>query len=363
MIKIPSIIEIRDNILADIKNKLYNKEGSISMFERSVWVIVATAFAGAVRVGFEYARYQYNQIFTSTADIRSLKLKGEQYGIYQKQGKVTILEVKFTGASGTEVPINTSLIYNDFIYITEKNTVLDADGVATLNIMSTIFGDSTALSTGIELTLISPIASVDSFATVTNIIFKGENTENIEDLRARIATFERAKPQGGAIPDFINRTLEVPSVTKAFLLRPAINNRTVTVYPLISDESRIPSNDKIKEVKEYLEDPSWMPPCEIVVKKVKVIKVNIDVHAIMPDNESIKILIENSCKNLIRSIYPLQYPYEIGNDTISTANLQSAALFSGAKAIELSISLDNGGSVPYTLKLGEILDIGKITWV
>jgi len=362
MIKIPSIIEIRNNILVDIKNKLYNKEGSISMLERSVWVIVATAFAGAVRIGFEYARYQYNQIFTSTADINSLKLKGEQYGIYQKQGDATILEVKFTGSVGISVPQNTSLIYGDFIYITEKNIFLDADGVASVEAVSTIHGEFTALSVGIELTLISPIASVDTFAIVTNIVVKGENTENIEDLRSRISTFERAKPQGGAIPDFVNRALEVASITKAFVVRPSINNRIVTVYPLVSGNDRIPNDAKIEEVKNHLENPSWSPPCDIVVEKVKVIKVNIDVYAIMPNNESIKVLIENSCKDLVRSIYPLQYPYEVGNDTISTANLQSAALLSNAKAIELGINLDNGGSIPYSLKLGEILDIGKITW-
>ena len=362
MIKIPSIIEIRNNILVDIKNKLYNKEGSISMLERSVWVIVATAFAGAIRVGFEYGRYQYNQIFTSTADINSLKLKGEQYGIYQKQGKATILEVRFTGSMGIAVPQNTSLIYGDFIYITNKNIIINEDGEANVNIESTIHGENTALSVGIELSLISPIASVDTFVTVTKIIVKGENTENIEDLRSRISTFERAKPQGGAIPDFINRALEVASITKAFVLRPSINNRIVTVYPLVSGKERIPSDEKIDEVKTHLENPSWLPPCDVVVEKVKVIKVNINVYAVMPNNESIKVLIENSFKDLVRSIYPVQYPYEIGNDTISTANLQSAALLSNAKAIELDISLDNEGAIPYTLKLGEILDIGKVTW-
>ena len=365
MTKIPSIVEIRDNFLNDIQTKLYSNEGGIPMLQRSTWVIIALAVAGVLRAGYEYARYQYNQIFTSTADKDSLILKGEQYGIFLAQGNPTILEIKFTGDIGVEIPSNTQVIANNYIYTTNNLGTLDADGQALIEVTATIFGDVTILTIGSEVNLVSPIAQVDNIGLVTTIITRGQSSENIEDYRKRIQFYERNKPQGGSIPDFVTRALEVPLITAAFVDLPTSNNRIVKVYPLTDGSSgtRIPSAEKLAEVLAYMTEDYWKPPCTIEVLPSTELEIEVNITAIIPDTDAMKTIVTEAWEKMLLTIYPLQYTYQTGtDDLISSANFQGEARLVGAKAIELSIYISSTVTIPYKLQIGQILKLGKVTW-
>ena len=362
---IPKINEIRDKILTDIKNKLYTNKAGIPMLQRSVWVVIATAFAGGLRACYEYSRYQYRQIFTSTADINSLKLRGEQYGLFQKKGGYSIIEIEFTGEAESFIPMNTQFTANGFIYTSDNNYDVDENGKIIFMATATTIGDYTALPLGTKINIVSPVAGVSDSGSLTSVIKIGSNDENIEDYRNRITIFERAKPQGGAIPDFVNWCLNVGGINRAFVLTPKIDNRTVTVYPLTdgSGGTRIPNDEKIAEVLAYLTDPVRLPPCDVIVKKVNEISISVAVSSLNPDNEATKQLIEIGWAKMINAKYPLQYKYQTDvNNLISTSIFSSEALLCGAKAIELTIKLSNSGGIPYVLKIGEIAKLGAITW-
>ena len=356
MKQIPTLKEIRDNILSDIKTELYSDKAESVMLVRSVWFVFATVYAAVLKSCYEFARYMYIQIFTSTADEESLELRGQQYGIYRKKGKNTVLSVKVKGEAFAEIPENSQLIHDDYIYLTKSKTKLDIGGEGKAEIISTIIGNDTILPEGETLTFISPIANIDSNAVVEKTIEDGEEEEAIETLRNRIQTYERTRPQGGAVPDFILWTTEVPEIADAMILRATQDDRTVTVYP-IADEStgsRIP-------------DEKRCPPCIVKVKAPVELTIDITVRNLSPFTDASKTKLENAWSNFLKTKKPKQYTNDNDVDNlIDKATLISTALLNDIRTLDIdSISIVDKPSisVPYVLQIGELVKLGTVTYV
>lgn len=369
MKQIPTLKEIRDNILSDIKTELYSDKAQSVMLVRSVWFVFATVYAAVLKSCYEFARYMYRQIFTSTADEESLELRGQQYGIYRKKGKNTVFLVKVKGEAFAEIPQNSQLIHDDYIYLTKSKTKLDIAGEGKAEIISTIIGNDTILPEGETLTFISPIANIDSNAVVEKTIEEGEEEEAIETLRNRIQTYERTRPQGGAVPDFILWTTEVPEIADAMILRATQDDRTVTVYP-IADEStgsRIPDEKKLQEVLDYVSDEKRCPPCIVKVKAPVELTIDITVRNLSPFTDASKTKLENAWSNFLKTKKPKQYTNDNDVDNlIDKATLISTALLNDIRTLDIdSISIvdEPSVSVPYVLKIGELVKLGTVTYV
>lgn len=369
MKQIPTLKEIRDNILSGIKTEIYSDKAESVMLERSVWFVFASALAAVFRNCYEFARYKYNQIFTSTADSESLEFKGNQYGIYRKKGKNTVLSIKITGDAFAEIPQNSQIIHDDYIYLTKNKTQLDVGGEGKAEIVSTIIGKDTILQEGETLTFISPISNIDSNAVVEKIIEEGEEEEAIETYRNKIQVFERTRPQGGAVPDFILWTLEVPEIVGAMIIPVQKVNDPVKVYPIADEKtgSRIPSDEKITEVLNYVSDDVRRPPCIVEVHKPKELSINITVRNLSPYSEASKKRLEDVWNTYLRKKRPKQYTnQEDADDVISSSTLISMALSSAEikdlVITNMSIEEKPSEAIPYTLKLGELAKLGTVTY-
>ncbi len=363
---IPSVKEIRDRILTELKSRFYPTESGITMSSRSGWVVIATAFAATIRSGYEYARYQKRQIFTATADISSLITKGEQIGIYQKKGSSTQIQVSFAGEVGTYISKSTQITASSFIYLIDETTDADDDGIILATATATTTGDSTALAIDTEVKLVTPIKSVSSTGTITEILILGSDAETTEEYRARIAAYEKSRPQGGAVPDFISWACEVDGISNAFVKTPYTDNRLVTIYPLTSDsgDERIPSDEKIAEVLAYVSDTVRCPPCEVAVSKWEIIPIDVTVTNLVPSTEELKATIIAAWETMCNEKIPMQYDNEAtSSDLIATSSFVNAAMTAGAKACEVpTISITGGRSIPYNLAIGELYKLGTVTW-
>lgn len=365
MKEIPTIEEIRDNILSNIKSKLYTEKAGIPMLERSVWKILATAFSGIISNCYQNSRYIYRQLFTATADLDSLEFKGEQYGIFLKQGTKTTLTVQFTGEANSKIPKNTQLIFLDSVYLTDDLYIISENGLTLGKITSVETGEKSVKAIGETINIMTPVAGVSEIAVVVEILKKGKNAETVDSFRNRIQTFERSRPQGGAIPDFINWSLEVDGVIKTFVERSNTKPRIVTVYPLaaITGDGRLPDNIKLKEVESYLNDPVRCPPCIVEAKKMKELVVDITVNSLQPATNSLKEIIKVSFENYLYGLYPSQYIYEENvKNFLDNSGLMATALLSGASAIDLDITITGGRTSPYQLKINEIAKLGDVIW-
>lgn len=369
MKQIPTLKEIRDNILSGIKTEIYSDKAQSVMLERSVWFVFASVLAGVFRSCYEFARDKYNQIFTYTADAESLEFKGNQYGIYRKKGKNTVLSIKVTGDAFAEIPQNSQLIHDDYIYLTKNKTQLDVGGEGKIEIVSTIIGKNTILPEGETLTFISPISNIDSNAVVEKTIEEGEDEEAIETYRNRIQVFERTRPQGGAVPDFIAWTLEVPEIADAMIIPVQKVNDPVKVYPIADEKtgSRIPDEEKIQEVLNYLSDDKRRPPCLIEVYPPKELSINITVRNLSPYSEASKKRLEDVWNTYLRKKRPKQYTnQEEADNLISSSTLISMALSSAdiKDLLITTITIEElpAEAIPYTLKLSELAKLGTVTY-
>lgn len=202
--------------------------------------------------------------------------------------------------------------------------------------------------------------------TVISVLVLGSDAESIEEYRTRIAAYEKSRPQGGAIPDFISWATEVDGISNAFVKTPYTDNRRVTIYPLTNEsgDKRIPSDEKIAEVFAYVSDTVRCPPCEVVVEKCEIIPIDATVTNLVPSTEELKATIIAAWETMCNDKIPMQYDNEAtSNDLISTSSFVNAASTAGARAIEVpTISITGGRSIPYNLKIGELYKLGTVTW-
>jgi uncharacterized phage protein gp47/JayE len=247
----PTLSEIDSRIQADFKTRI---DGATSLLRRSILKIQARVYAGACHLIYGYLQYEKDQLFITSADTDNLETHGSEYGVARKQPTKATGEAAVTGTTGKIIPAGTELISNnDTSYFVDDEVIL-ASGAGTVSFTAEDYGEDSNNDGGIELYFVSPIAGVDSIATVaTDGISGGLDEEDDEDYRARILTRKRRAPHGGAYFDYENWALEVPGVTRAWAIPEYYGVGTIGMAFVRDDDSSIiPSTDEMDEVRNYL---------------------------------------------------------------------------------------------------------------
>jgi uncharacterized phage protein gp47/JayE len=214
--------------------------------------------------------------------------------------------VEFTGMFGIVVPIATPLSAtipgtNNSVSVgfetTEQITIGNAPTACTVRALDA--GAVGNLPTGTALGVV--IDGVDS-CTVVNIT-GGVDTENDENLRARVLTRIQQPPQGGAAHDYLNWALAVPGVTRAWVAPNEMGIGTVTVRVMMdelrADEDGFPRATDLAAVQLYMDK---MRP--VAVKDMFVLAplrqpVDVYVKALMPDTPGIRAACEQSIRDML----------------------------------------------------------------
>jgi uncharacterized phage protein gp47/JayE len=213
--------------------------------------------------------------------------------------------------------------------------------------------------------MVTPLAGVDTDATITATTTAGEDIEAIDTYRNRIIQRLQQRPQGGATPDYIGWALEVAGIVKAFAFRTDAGE--VTVYPLIAlSGTRIPDAGKLAEVEAYLQDTKRRPLCaNVYAEAMDERTMAVEATSVQPDTASLRQAIETAWTNYFLQSYPLQYPDEsMPTNVVSLSGLYAEAMAAGAKAVTITMQIDGGfGPIDaYTLQDDEIIKLGAVTW-
>lgn len=361
MITIPTINQVRDQIVADIEGKIGQ---TIPAMPRAFFRVLATAQAGVIVLQYRFAAWIYRQIFPQTADAEALGRIGAQYGITRKASIAAVLTATATGTNGTTIPAGTLWQYNGQVY--QQAAAVDiSGGVATITVTALVAGAAGNIANGQVIRIGSPLAGVEESATVTATTTEGEDQEDLESYRLRIMQRQANRPQGGAAPDYIGWALEVAGVVKAFAFRTDAGE--VTVYPLQSlTANRIPDASKLLEIQAYLQDTIRRPLCANVLAEAMTERViAVTVTSISPDTSAIRDAVEDAWDAYLLRAYPMQYADEaVPTNQITLAALYSAAFSAGATGIVIEMSIDGtpGTIQGYTLQSSEIIKLGVVTW-
>ncbi|MBB2164041.1 baseplate J/gp47 family protein [Gluconacetobacter sp. 1b LMG 1731] len=148
-------------------------------------------------------------------------------GITRKPASFAIGTITFTGTAGTSIPAGTVIQRSDgFTYTTD---VLSNVG-SPVAITATASGSQGNTAAGTTLSLASPIAGVQSQATLTSAITSGADMETDDSLRVRMKDAFSIRSIGGSAQDHVDWALAVPGVNQAWCATTPIKSGQVMLY-------------------------------------------------------------------------------------------------------------------------------------
>jgi len=365
VVTIPTIAEIRDQIISDVEGKLGI---TVPYLPKAFIRVLATALAGVLSLAYRFGLWCYKQIFAATADDAALILRGAQYGLSRSPAVRAKLTAQATGTHDTQIPAGTYWTSDDngLVYQQEE-TVVISGGVATITVECLTAGDAGNLANSETLTIGSPIAGIDDTATVTGTTTTGEDQEDIEDFRYRVMQREKNKPQGGAAPDYVAWALEVAGIAEAYAFRPTPG--FVNVYPLTDDENpanRIPSSEKLTEIEDYLDDTVRRPlNATVAAVAFTEFDFDVDIANLVPNDATTKANIEAAITAYMYARRPQQYEDEVNPvNVVSAAEITAIAIAAGAQIA--TVTLKNAGGNPitsYELQDSELAKLRTLSWI
>ena len=110
-----------------------------------------------------------------------------------------------------------------------------ADGI----MIALIAGDNGNIDDTSIVSLVSPVAGVETNATVTSTAVEGEDQETIENYRTRVIERIQQPPAGGKATDYISFAKTVTGITRVWVGPNLLGEGTVVTWSVEDDEDPI----------------------------------------------------------------------------------------------------------------------------
>jgi uncharacterized phage protein gp47/JayE len=231
---------------------------------------------------------------------------------------------------------------------------MDISGTAgSATVQALVAGEDGNLGPGVVLTLVSPVANVQSAAVVDDDGLTGGVDEELDaDLLARLLQRIQQKPQGGAAADYVEWAEEVPDVTRAFCIPQYDGDGSVGVtFVCDGREDIIPLGADVDAVAAYINGPGRRPvTARLVVFAPTAHAMDLTIH-IVPATDPVKAAVEAALEDLLaREAVP--------GGTILLSHIRQTVS-------EAAGETDNSVTIPaadFTSTATQIATLGTITW-
>ena len=319
--------------------------------------VFARVQAGAVHGLYGYLDYIANQVMPDTAEAGVLERHASIWGITRRPAEYATGTVAFTGTTGAVVPAGTLLKSAAGIQFATAADATLAAGTAAATVTAVAAGASGNLPSATVLNLVSPIAGVQSAATVQAPgTVNGSDIEADDSLRARVLSRIRQAPHGGADFDYTAWALEVPGVTRAWVYPLELGAGTVTVrFVRDDDASPIPDAAEVAAVQAYIDALRPVTAAVTVVAPVAV-PLNFTISGLTPDTAAIRAAVEAELADLLRR--EAEPEGGAGEGTILLSHIREAVSLAAGEADHVLVS--PAANVTHTL--GQIATMGTVTW-
>lgn len=252
----PTLQQIVDRIVADLVAKI---TGATMLALRSVLLIIGKVYAGAVHLLYGYIDNQSKELFVSTATADSaggkLDTHGGEFNVLRTPAAAATGSITCTGVAATLIPAGSSLVSPaGNRYTTNANATIGGGGSIVVAVTCDTAGTAGNDNAGITLTFESPIAGVNSTATVGAAGLSGGAAEESDDAyRSRVLRRKQLTPHGGADFDLESWALEVAGVTRAWAYPGYYGLGTVALFFVCDGQSPItPTAAQIAAVRAHL---------------------------------------------------------------------------------------------------------------
>lgn len=362
---IPTNAEIRDQIMSYTESRLGQ---TLPRFQRSFVYVLATAVSGPIGLVYRFVDWALKQTQPATANEFWLGIWATRYDVPRGSAVAAVLTVSIPGTNGTVIDAGVTMTNagNGLVYQVQDDATISG-GAAVCSVKCLTAGESGNLANSSVLALVSPISGAQTEGTVTGTTIAGVDRESVASWRSQVMLRIAYSPQGGAIPDYVQRALEYPGVAKA-LVDPGSGD--VIVYPLanVTGGARVPDSGTLALIEAWLTDPAWKPiganvTADTTTERTCAVTITTATVAGVGLTASQKAQVVDAVTAALYASYPKQYPNEANpTDTIDVGMVWDAMRAIGATAASITINVSGIGGGPYVLPVGEIIKIGTVTW-
>lgn len=342
----PTLAELVTRTRADLVSRL----SADDILRRADADVYARVLAGLAHGLYGYVDYLANQIIYDTAEAEFLARWASIWGVTRKPAAAATGSVTFAVSAGAVIQAGTLLQALDGVqYQTTADATVSAP-TATAPVAALVAAAAGNRSTGQTMTLVSPVAGVQSSATAGDLV-GGADLESDDDLRARLIDRIQQPPHGGDAHDYVTWALEVSGVTRAWCFPLELGEGTVTVrFVRDDDASPIPDVGEVAAVQAYIDARR---PVTAAVTVVAPVAVSLDFSiAVAPNTTAVKDAVQAELSDLIaREAKP--------GGTIYLSHIRAA--------ISAATGEDNytmsAPSADVTNTAGNMTTLGTITWL
>lgn len=319
---------------------------------RSDAEVLARVLAAASYGRYGHQAYIADQILPDTADEATLRrmararLKRDQLPAVAAKGAAS-----FAGAAGAVLDAGTLLQRDDGqrFRVSLPVTLTAPAGVATLEAVDA--GQLGNTPAGTTLRTVSPVLGVlDTFTVLAPGLTAGTEAESIETLRARVIRSYKVVAHGGSKSDYETWALEVPGVTRAWVVRHWMGPGTVAVFIVRDgDVDPIPTPEALAQASAYIDNERPVTAEVAVLAPVeKPVPYTIK---LTPDSGAVRAAVEAALVDLHNR------ESDLGVELLSTHIREAISGAAGEKDHKLLAPLDD---VPAAAN--ELLTFGGIVW-
>lgn len=345
----PLLTELITRTRADAIARLSAEE----LLRRADVEVLARVLAGASHALHGHIEWLSQQLIYDTAEAEYLERWANIWGITRKPAAYAVGNVTFTGTSGSIIVAGTVLTRTDGVeFATDADATL-ASGTATAAVTAVNAGADGNTAAATSLSLPSPIAGVNSAATVAaGGLTAGVDAETDTALRTRLVSRVQQPPHGGASFDYVTWALEVEGVTRAWVYVQELGLGTVTVRFVRDDDtpSIIPDSTEVAAVQAHIDAMRPVTAAVTVVAPVAV-PLNFSIAA-TPNTAVVKAAIEAELTDLIRR-------ESVPGGTILLSHIREAiSIAAGETNYTMSTPSADVTNTP-----GNMTTMGTITWL
>lgn len=340
----PTLKDVRGLVRDNIRGTLPGADASIP---NSVLRVLGDAQGGLCHLTLQYIDWLALQLLPDTAETEWLDRHGRIWLVNadgskgRKQATFASGSVAFTGpVVGAVVPSGTQLNGSNGVgYQTSADaTVGVGQSVAPAQALDP--GSDGNMEPGDTLALAASVPNIDDIVTVVGMI-GGTDTENDDDLRARILQRIQQPPMGGSEGDYVEWALAVPGVTRAWAAS-EMGIGTITVRFLMdelrADDDGWPTEPDINTVQAYIDSkrPVTTKDC-FVLAPIKAF-MDVTIAELVPNTAEAQAEIETSIRNML-------FQYAAPGKTIFAAWV-SYAIMSAPSVVSFQLVTDQDFVMP-----------------
>jgi uncharacterized phage protein gp47/JayE len=259
---------------SDIETRL---PGADAKLRRTVEFVLARVVGGATHGLHGHLVWVSRQLMVDTAVDELMVRWADIWGLERTAAVKATGTVAITGVDTTVCPAGTLWqTADEVVYEQDASVTIGAGAFPTttaeIDVTAVVGGDDGNQVAGVTLTLVSPIAGIDSDGTVdADGLTGGTDQETLAALLARLLLRLQNPPKGGGPGDYVNWALEVSGCTRAWELANANGLGTVAIYFVQDNDtvSIIPTVGEITTMQTHIDskapitaDPTVAPPTE-----------------------------------------------------------------------------------------------------